>query len=180
MSSPSPTTPPPSAGQVMNDYMVLLPRQTDPSQQYTAPIQQLENEASQPKATTQTTPAPYSEVPKDYMPLLSRQKNQPEQYSALTQQPGNETQQPGNGTQQQSETQSTDKRDEVMEMLSNQFTEDQLENLLGMLKKMKASGSGRGQSQGGGDREGEVVHSLKKQDLGYLVSKTADQLTDSL
>ncbi len=69
-----------------------------------------------------------------------------------------------NGTEAKNETESPDL--EIMNLLSRQFNHEQLEMLLEMLKKTKV--------------RNDPETSLKSEDLGYLVHKTANTLTDKL
>ena len=79
---------------------------------------------------------------------------------------GNETS--GRNKDQSKGREVTEKEREVMDVLGQRFTTDQLESLLDMLKKMK------------GKEEGTPEASLHTQDLGYLVQKNTITLTDKL
>lgn len=94
-----------------------------------------------------------------YMILLPNSSKPDDDYTKVNKQSRNQS---GNQSGNENEANS-----EIADLLSKQFTPDQLEQLLEMLKKMKVKG-------------GDPDSSLKSQDLGYLVTKTANTLTDNL
>ena len=115
-----------------------------------------------PQPHPQTTP-PHSQD--HYMVLIPSDVKPPREYAIHKSQSGDQLIQPGNERNGTNRDQSANT--EVMELLSKQFTPDQLDLLLDMLKKMRVKGE-------------NPESSLKTRDLGYLVHKTADTLTDNL